>query len=305
MDISKQSAMKQRFLDATDSFVGKVKSDPNVIAVIVCGSLAYDLVWEKSDVDMTLVIRDQVLKNDSYCITEDDILFNVHLVTRSGFKRFLDSIAGGSFSHSYFSKGKIVYTTDDSLYEYFEDFKILGSDDMALTVFKNACELVHCYDKCQKWLMVKNVPLYAQYYLLKAAEVIARIEVCLQGESPSRECIQKAITFHPEVMKPYYSEAMSHPYSEEEIENAIQGIERYLDENLAVISKPVLAYMSDQETKTVTMITKYFHTDSHFIVGIFDYLSEKGVIAKVSQTIRLTPKSKPSVEEIGYLYVPQ
>ena len=304
MDKNLQSEMTKRYEAAADSFVRKVKDDPNVVAVIISGSLAYDQVWEKSDIDMTLVVRDQVLKNESYCIVEDDITINVYLVVRSSFKRYLENIKGGSFMHSYFSKGKIVYSIDDSLYEYFEDFKVMGSDDMANTVFLTACELVHYYDKCLKWLTVKKDPLYAQYYLLKAAEAIARMEVCLSGESPSREAIIKANTLNPAMITPYYKEAMSHHYKEEEILRAIQGIDYYLEQHLDIIKKPVITYMADQELKTVTLITKHFHTDSHFIVGIFDYLAEKGVIARVSQTIRITPKSKLAVEEIAYVYVP-
>jgi len=154
-----------------------------------------------------------------------------------------------------------------------------------------------------KWLTVKKNPLYAQYYLLKAAEQIARLEVCLSGEPPTREAILKACTLSPGLIEPYYQEAMSHHYSEEEIFNAIQGIDRYLEQQLDIIKKPVVKFMSDQELKTVTLITKHFHSESHFIVGIFDYLAEKGIIAKVSQTIRITPKSKLAVEEIGYLYI--
>lgn len=304
MEKNLQLEMTKRFQEATDSFVDKVKSDPNVIAVIICGSLAYDQVWEKSDIDMTLVVRDQSLKNYSYCIVEDDITINVGLVVRSNFKRYLDGIQGGSWMHSYLSRGKIIYSVDDSLEEYLEEFRRIGSDDKAMSVFYIACELVHHYDKCLKWLTVKQDLLYAQYYLLKAAEVIARMEVCLHGESPSREAILRAYSLNPELITPYYQEAMSHHYSREEITEAIAVIDKYLDKNLDIIKKPVLDYMNDQEMKTVTMITKYFHTDSHFIVSIFDYLADKGIIYKVSQTIRITPKSKPSVEEIAYQYVP-
>jgi len=97
---------------------------------------------------------------------------------------------------------------------------------------------------------------------------------------------------------------MSHHNSEEEISIAIQGIDRYLEQHLDIIKKPVISYMSDQEMKTITLITKHFHSVGHFIIGIFDYLAEKGVIAKVSQTIRITPKSKLAVEEIAYVYIP-
>lgn len=304
MNLMSQSEMKDRYLAATNRFIEKIKDDPNVIAVIVCGSLAYDLVWEKSDVDMTVIIRDQNLKCQSYCVTEDDIVINVNLVLRSNFKRSFERMIGGSFLQSYYNKGKMLYTTDDSLLEYFEDMKQMGRDDIALSVFYTACELVHTSDKCMKWLYVKKDPLYAQYYLLKSAELIARIEVCLSGEPPTRESIQKALSLRPDIMNPFYQEAMSHHLSEDEIEKRIQLIDQYLEDHLNVISEPVIDFMSDQEIKTLTLITKHFHTEGHFIVGIFDYLHEKGVIEKVSQTIRITPKSKLAVEEIGYLYIP-
>lgn len=303
MEKNQQTEMTMRFQAAADSFVDKVKSDPNVAAIIICGSLAYDQVWERSDIDMTLVVRDMMLKNDSYCVVEDDITINVSLVARSSFKRYLDSIHGGSFMHSYFCRGKMLYYVDDSLNEYFEEFKKVGSDDMAMTVFLIACELVHMYDKCLKWLTVRQDPVYAQYYLLKAAESIARMEVMLHGESPSREAILKAYALNPDLITVYYQGAMTHHYSPEELLNAIHGIDGYLEEHLDIIQKPVLEYMSDHEMKTVTMITKYFNTESHFIIGIFDYLTEKGIIYKVSQTIRITPKSKPSVEEIAYQWI--
>jgi predicted nucleotidyltransferase len=304
MDEVLQMELKERYMAATEGFISKVKSDPNVIAVIVCGSLAYDLVWEKSDIDMTLVVRDQLLKNHSYCIIEAGITINVFVTIRSDFKRGLEKNIGGSFSQSYFAKGKIVYTTDDSLYEYFEDIKKLGDDDIALSVFYMAVELVYLWEKSRKWLTVRKDPLYAQYFLLKAAETIANMELCLNGEPASRESIQKALLINPEAITPFYQEAMSHHLSEEEIAGAIEKMDRYLEQHLDIIKKPVLEFMSGQEIKTVTLIAKHFHTEGHYIINLLDYLVEKGIIEKVSQTIRITPKSRLAVEEIGFLYIP-
>lgn len=299
-----ETELRQRFIEATDSFVEKVKIDPNVIAVIICGSLAYDTVWERSDIDTTLIVREQVLKKDSYCILEDDITINVNVMTRSAFKRSMERVAGGSFSQAYFAKGKIVYSNDDSLYDYFEEMKYLGSDDIALSVLFHACELVYLYDKSRKWLTVRKDPLYAQYYLILAANAIARTELCLIGEPPTREAVIRAAALKPELIRPYYEDAMSHRYSEEEISRGIEGIDRYLKDHLDIIKKPVIEYMKDQELKTVTLLSRHFRLEGHFLIEILDYLAEQGVIAKVSQTIRITPKSKRAVEEIAYVYLP-
>jgi len=305
MDQNEQAALKERYLSAVQSFIDKVKGDPNVIAVIVCGSLAYDVIWEKSDVDMTVIIRDQPLKNTSYCITEDDITINVSLRMRSEFKRGLERNLGGSFGQSYYAKGRIMYSTDDSLYDYFEEYKKIGSDDISQSAFRLANYLVSIRDKALKWVTARKDPLYAQYFLLDAAEVIANMELCLMGEPASRESIQKVLAINPEAVTPFYQEAMSHHFSEAEVKSAIEKLDKYLEEHLDIIKKPVLEFMADQEIKTITVITKHFHMEGHMIVEIFEYLAEVGVIEKVSQTIRITPKSKLAVEEIGYLYIPE
>ncbi len=303
MDQNLKNELTLRYRAAADSFVEKIKKDVNVVAVIIGGSLAYDQVWEKSDIDATIIVRDQVLKNDSFCVVEDDITINLYVCTRSSFKRFLESLGGGSFLHSFYAKGNIVYSTEESLYEYFEEFKRFGKDDLEENVFFLACELVNYYEKCLKWLKVKEDPLYAQYYLLKAAESISRIEICLAGEIPTREAIVKASFINPELMSIYYTNAMSHHYSIPEIFAAIEKMNQYMEQHLDIIKKPIVKYMSDGEMKTVTMITKYFKTDGHMIIGILEYLADKGVIVKVSQTIKVTPKSKLAVEEIAYQYI--
>jgi len=305
MNEVKQAELKQRYLAAVDSFVDKVRDDSNVIAVIVSGSLAYDLLWEKSDIDMTVVVRDQVLKNHSYSIIEDGIIINVNLMTRSNFKRDLEGSIGGSFFQSYLAKGNVAYSSDDSLNEFFEEQKVMGKDDIALSAFLISAELIGLLEKAQKWLFARKDPLYAQYYLLKAAEVVARMELCLNGEPVARDVIQKALAINPDAITPFYHEAMSRHFSAEEVREGINRLDSYLEQRLDTLSRPVLEFMADQEIKTSTLIAKHFNIHSHFVVNVFDYLADKGVIERVSQTIRITPKSKLAHEELGYLYIPE
>jgi hypothetical protein len=304
VDQRSQEELKQRYMAAVHSFIGKVKDDPGVIAVIVSGSLAYDVVWEKSDIDMTVIVRDQVLKNDSYCIVEDGITINVYLMVRSEFKRAIEGNIGGSWFQSYLSNGKIVYSSDESLAEYFEECKSIGNDDMALAIFTMAGELIGLYDKVKKWLTARRDPVYAQYFLLKAAEPIARMEMCLAGMPFSRNSIQKALQMNPDVITPFYRDAMTHLLSEEEILSGLQKIDAYLEKHLDIIKKPVVTYMADQQIKTITVLSRYFRLEPHYIVEMFEFLVEKGVLERVSQIIRITARGKKAVEEIGYLYIP-
>lgn len=300
----RQKVLQTRYQAAVESFVANVCKDVNVIAVIVCGSLAYDTVWEKSDIDLTVIVRDQPLATTAYCLVEDDITINTSILARSAFKRCMDRATGGSITQAYLAKGTLVYTTDDSLQDYFVEFKRLGSQDIALTVMDKACELIDIRRKCEKWLTVKKDPLYAQFYLLKAAEVMAQMEVCSMGEPPTRESILRVMELAPELLAPFYSDALSHSYEETELLSAITEMDAFLLGKLELIKRPVVAFMGEGKPKSVTLLARYFQLDSHFIIGLLDYLAEQEVLVKVSQTIRLTSKSRPAVEELAFLYIP-
>lgn len=299
-----QAELRARYMAAVDSFVAKVKEDRNVLAVIVSGSLAYDVLWEKSDVDMSVVVRDQLLKNDSYSLMEDDVLINVHLTTRSEFRRGLEGSYGGSFFQSFIAKGQVVYCTDESFAQFIEDAREIGQDDMARSALINAAELISLREKAEKWLTARKDPLYAQYYLLKCAEPVARMEVCLAGKPMGRDVIQKGLELNPEILHPIYTQAMARYLSEEEIWAGIRLLDDYLEQHLPIYSKPVLEFMGDEELKTGTLIAKHFGMASHFIIHAFEYLADKGLIERASQLIRITPKGRQIHEELGFIYIP-
>lgn len=304
MNDIEQAELKKRYQTAIDQFIDKIKEDVNVIAVIINGSVAYDVIWEKSDVDMTVVVRDQQLKSENLSIDEDGITFNVYLVQRSTFKRGMESTLGGSFLQSFYSNGKIVYSTEESLYEYFEDIRQIGEDDIAVSVMHLAGELISTMHKAQKWMTARKDLMYAQYFLLKAAEIIAHMELCIRELPTSRSAIQKAIDLNPGIMEIFYKRPMEHLLTEGEITNTIRQLDCYIEEKMDLFKKPVIEYLSDLQIKTTTMIAKRFRSESHMIIDVLDYLTEKGVLERVSQLIKLTPKSRLSMEEIGFIYIP-
>lgn len=303
MDEKEQAELKIRYQQAIDQFIDKIKDDINVIAVILGGSVAYDVIWDKSDVDMTVVVRDQKLSSDNLSITEEGITFNLYLVQRSSFKRGMEGSIGGSFLQSFMAKGEIVYTTDESLYEFFEDIKQIGEDDRAISAFYITAEMLSNMHKVEKWMVARKDLVYAQYFFLKLAEQVANMELCIRGIPNSRTAIQKAIELNPEIMKIFYQEPMTHLMTEAELTNGLKKLDKYLEDKIDLFKKPVIEYLSDHEIKTVSMIAKRLGSESHYIIDVLDYLAEKEVIEKVTQIIKLTPKSRLAIEEIGFLSI--
>jgi len=292
-----------RFEAALSAFVDKIKSDPNILAVIIRGSLANDTVWEKSDMDTQVLVREMKLPINSYCIEEDGLIINVDLQSEFDFKRGLERTLGGGMLNSMFAKARIVYSKDDSLHGFLTDIQKLGKDDMALSFFQQAMYLIGEMEKIEKWLTVKDDPLYTQFWVLKAADMYANMCLTLKGDPPNREAVLKVMEYAPELIKPVYERPMQGPMTREELWNTLKFYRKFLEDNVDLLKLPVVNYMADGEVRTVTTLVKHFRGDSHSIYHIFDFLEEMGVVARVTETVRITPKSRKSVEEVAFMYV--
>lgn len=302
MTADEAHAIAARYEEALHSFIGKLKDDPNIVAVVLEGSLAYDRVWQKSDMDVTVIIRDQAITTKSYCVDEDDIPINIYLTTRTEFRRLMEKSRGGGMTHSMFARAKLVYTKDDSLYGLLEDVKRLGDGDIERMFFEYSCWLIGDMEKIEKWLVVRDDVRYAQLYVLKAADVLANMYLILKGIAPNRESVLRVMEIDPDFIAPYYARPLSGAMSREEVLSALSGMRAFLEAHVDLLMNCALRHMEDGEEKTVTMLTKYFDIDSHGIYHVFDFLCALGEMDKVSQTIRITPKGRKQVEEVAFVY---
>lgn len=290
----------KKYQDAVDSFVEKVKKDINVIAVLLYGSLAYDTVWEKSDIDISIIIRDQKIETSSYAVDENNIIINVSLISRTTFMRSMER----AVAENVIARGKIIYCTDESLIEFFEENKLFGQSDIELAIFHTFPYAHGLYEKAYKWLKVKEDLLYSRLYILKASEPIASMEILRlgDGETPGREAVLRALELNRPLMEAFYIKPLTEHHDVEKLYELLNMMNEYFKSLISYISAPVLDYMADHEVKTITMLSKHFHMDSHAISHIFEFLQEEGIIERVNQTIRITPKGRPVVEELAYLY---
>jgi predicted nucleotidyltransferase len=295
--------IKARFEAALQSFTDKVKPDPNVRAVILYGSLANDMVWEKSDMDVIVLVREMKLTTNEFCIEEDGLVLNVKLVVEFEFKRHIEGSLGGSASHSFYYHARVVYAKDDSLRDVFERFKHMGRDDQAISVFQYTTWLSSGMEKIEKWLTVKEDPLYAQFWLLKTVETYANMRLVLDGKPNSREAVLKVTEYDAAVMNFLYERPMAGHMTAGEVWEALRFFKRFLTDNLEIIKQPVTAYMTDNEARTVTSLAKHFRMSPHEITHVFDFLEEMGIVARVTVYTRITPKSRDTVEEVAYVYI--
>jgi uncharacterized protein len=297
--------IRKRFETALEGFIRKIKQDSYILAAILMGSLSYDQVWEKSDIDMVVIVKDEKLVVNHYCVNENGILINASIMTRSSFKRMQEGALGGSMGHSFYCRSTLLFTHDETIREYYDNIRYIGERDKSVELMKNGCWAIGSLAKAQKWLSIKKDVTYCFHWITRMTIPLANMEALMNGEVPMREVIQQALQFNPEFFHCIYTDLIHGEKTEAVLQGVLEKVEKYLEERSEKLFALIIKYLADaREVRTMTEIAERFsklsHMETFMLVEICDWLAEKGMIQKVLTPVRLTPKSRVQVEEAAY-----
>ena len=101
-------SIQGKFTEALDELVTQVKEDRSVLAAILCGSLAHDTVWARSDIDLALVtIDDKKVASASLSLYVGGVNVHAFLIPRAEFRKTVEGSVRNSFMHSLLAKGRL------------------------------------------------------------------------------------------------------------------------------------------------------------------------------------------------------
>jgi hypothetical protein len=301
-----QAAVEKRYRDGLDSLVTKVQKDRNIIAAILCGSMSYDQVWDKSDIDLLLVQREGKGDPRGYTLSENDVNIHAEVVPRGQLRRWQEAALQGSFDHSFFSRSTLLFCSDESVKTWYQNANLhdIGGRDRALQLLIVATGLLPTLKYAEKQFYVNRDLNYSFLSILRVVESLARIEVILNDEVPSREVIQPALEYNPDFFRVTYSDLINREKDEAIIQNALDTINSYLDEKLFIF-QPILDFLAEAGgPRSATELNSYFQNkigDNH-LDAAYVWLAQKGIIQQVSTPVKFTLKSQVEMEEAAYYY---
>lgn len=296
--------VQQRFRNALADLEEQLKRDHTVIAAILCGSLSYDEVWDKSDIDLLVVCTEDLKTGKSLSLFADGINVHAILKPRSAFKAGVQGVLGSSFLHSLLSKSTLLFSHDESLEDLYRNIHHIGARDRKIQMLEAAACILPFLLKAEKWLQIKRDVRYSFIWILRSVEALARVEVLQQGEITTREVLQQALRHNPEFFNATYTRLIDGPKTAKAMAAALEAVNGYLMDRLWIF-QPVLDYLDEAGgIRSTTEIDHYFTNQMGIESAGFacEWLSEQGVIHKVGTPVRLTTKSRVEVEEIAYYY---
>jgi len=298
------------FQNALESFVEKLKQDEQVIAAVLFGSLSYDQVWEKSDLDLKLIVQDQKLARRMMCFVEQGIWINATIDTRNDFKRWMERSVQSSISHSMLVRGKLLFTKDRTIEEYFEQIRHIGERDRQLQLLQLGCHALSMLSKAEKWFYVKRDPAYSAFWLIKMVDVLAKVEVVLNREVPMREAVHQAMTFHPEFFEVIYTGLIAGHMDENKVRQALDLVAAYIGDRAEELFRPILDYLRhEQDIRTITDIEEKLGAVAGMDAGGLGvacaWLADRGTIVHAPAPAKATPKSRVALEEPAFFIEPE
>ncbi|HUT82108.1 MAG TPA: nucleotidyltransferase domain-containing protein [Candidatus Bathyarchaeia archaeon] len=302
--------IRKKFDETLNDFVEQVKQDETITAALLFGSMVKGVVWEKSDIDLVLITKDQKTPEKFYWLMGDDINLQVSIYTRNEFIRYQQKSLQGSGTHHVLATSKILFSDDEMLNEFIENMKHIGRRDFELEILRRITMVTGDLEKAEKYLFVKDDTIQSYLFITRLLDNFASIVVMLNDNIPGRESVEQAMEFEPELFSTIYSNVILEKTTKEKLNEILLKIRGYLVEKTPIIYHPIIEYLKNEQSfRSATDIANYLNDKLKSSwwgiasLGIGNWLVEQGYCERVACPTRLTLRSHNEVNEIGFYYI--
>jgi len=303
---SSPKKVEQKFNAALDVLVEQIKRDNSILAAILCGSLSHDTVWSKSDIDLVLItIDDKKADKESVSLYADGINVHAILMSRAKFRASVESAIRNSFGHSFFAKGRMLYTHDPGVARLFEQLHEIGERDTRLQLFSAAAFALPAIYKAHKWFITRGDLDYTALWILHAANALARVEVVNARLLADREVLPQAMKLNPAFFKIIYTDLLNTKKTTAGVQVALAAVDEYLAKRVPELFGPLIEHLREVgEARSATEIEDHFHRNFGIqgVTSACEYLADRGIFGKAALPLQLTKRSNVNVEELAFFY---
>lgn len=275
-----------------------------MLAVLLCGSLSYDRVWTKSDIDLVFVtVDDRKVETSDLSLYADGLNVHAILVPRVEFRRMVEGALRNSFAHSFLTRGRVLYTHDPTIETLCSSLADMGRRDQQIQLLRAGTHALPSIYKAHKWFETRQDLDYTALWILYAATPLAQVEVISAGLLVDREVIPQALQINPLFFRTIYTDLLNAPKTRDRVHAALAGVDDYVARRATTMFGPILDHLKNvREARSCREIEDYFKRtfDVEGVTTACEYLADQDVIGKASTPARLTKKSNVEVQELAF-----
>jgi len=227
------------------------------------------------------------------------------LMSRTQFRRIAEGSLRNSFMHSFITKGRVLYTHDDTIAVLCARLREIGERDTQIQLLRAGIQALAPVDKAHKWMITRGDLDYTALWILYAATALARIEILSARRLMDREVIPQAMQLNPAFFKIVYVDFLNTKKTAKNVRVALDAIDAYLAKRAPALFGLILDHLREVgDTRSASDLEAHFsrNFDVEGVTVACEYLSDRGLISKVSSPLQLTKRSNISVQEMAFVY---
>jgi predicted nucleotidyltransferase len=287
---------------SSEKLINVLKVNKKVLAIFAFGSIVSGDLWEESDIDLFVVYKD--IFEDVRDIYSEilDIPVHMKVLNKEKFLELYKSDGRKGSIRNLLVSSKIIFSRDEEIESVFNKAKY------SLDKYKEIRNLVYLGNVIKDLRVTKkylhNDSVFTSYeVLIRALDCFAKLFLNLNGYTVSKDAVNMATNLNNRFSS-IVENLFNNKCIKENIQNAVDYIEIFLDENINEAAKVLLDYLYEKNTALSSYEIRNSEAFKEFDIKIEDILKElykRKLIIKETKILDL-PANEKLISENVYSY---
>jgi len=287
---------------SSEKLIKVLKTNKKVLAIFAFGSIVSGDLWEESDIDLFVVYKD--IFEDVRDIYSEmlDIPVHMKVLSKDKFLALYESYGKKGLIRNLLISSKIIFSRDEEIESIFNKAKY------SLDKYKETWNLVYLGNIIKDIGVTKkylqNDSIFTSYeVLIRALDSFAKLYLNLNGYTVNKDAVRMVTNFDNK-FSIIIEELFNGKCMKQNIQNTVEYIEEFLDENINDASKLILDYLYEKNRFLSSYEIKNSELFREFDIKIEDILKElykRKLIIKNTKNLDL-PSNEKLISENVYSY---
>lgn len=287
---------------SSEKLINVLKVNKKVLAIFAFGSIISGDLWEESDIDLFVVYKDIFEEVRDIYSEVLDIPVHMKVLNKEKFLELYKNDGKKGSIRNLLLSSKIIFSRDEEIESVFNKAKY------SLDKYKEMWNLVYLGNVIKDLRVTKkylhNDSIFTAYeVLIRALDSFAKLFLNLNGYTVSKDAVKMATNLNNKFSM-IVENLFNNKCIKEDIQNTVDYIERFLDENINEAAKELLDYLYDKNNALSSYEIKNSDSFKEFDIKIEDILKElykRKLIIKETKKLEL-PSNERLISENVYSY---
>ena len=287
---------------SSEKLINVLNVNKKVLAIFAFGSIISGDLWEESDIDLFVVYKDIFEEVRDIYSEVLDIPVHMKVLNKEKFLELYKNDGKKGSIRNLLVSSKIIFSRDEEIESVFNKAKY------SLDKYKEMWNLVYLGNVIKDLRVTKkylhNDSTFTSYeVLIRALDSFAKLFLNLNGYTVSKDAVKMATNLNNK-----FSMIVENLFNDkcikENIQNTVDYIEVFLDENINEAAKVLLDYLYDKNEALSSYKIRNSDSFKEFDIKIEDILKElykRKLIIKETKKLEL-PSNERLISENVYSY---